>query len=122
MVDQEKNLQQLYENDDNDILIYSNHIEVSQSFAERFVRILKSKIYKRITANIKISCRSYLNILVGEYDYTYHNFIGKKPVDIDYFALTEKIELSHKALKFKVLERVRINKYKNIFNKSYIKN
>ena len=83
---------------------------------------MKSKIYKRITANIKISCRSYLNILVGEYDYTYHNFIGKKPVDIDYFALTEKIELSHKALKFKVLERVRINKYKNIFNKSYIKN
>ena len=37
-------------------------------------------------------------------------------------SLTEKIESSHKALKFKVGDRVRITKYKNILGKGYIKN
>ena len=36
---------------------------------------------------------------------TYHHFIGKKPVNADYSALTEKIKLSHKALKFKVVDK-----------------
>ena len=40
----------------------------------------------------------------------------------DYSALTEEIELSRKAPKFKVGDRVRITKYKNIFSKSYTKN
>ena len=43
-------------------------------------------------------------------------------VDADYSALTGKIESSHKAPKFKVGDRVRITKYKNIFSKSYTEN
>ena len=35
---------------------------------------------------------------------------AKKPIDTDYSALTEKIESSHKASKFKVRDRVRITK------------
>ena len=34
---------------------------------------------------------------------TYHHSIGKKAIDADYSDFTEKIELSHKALKFKEL-------------------
>ena len=45
-----------------------------------------------------------------------------KPVDCDFSALTEEIELSHKGLKLKVGNRVRITKYKNIFSKGYTKN
>ena len=36
--------------------------------------------------------------------------------------MTEKIELSHKAPKFKVGDRVRITKYKNISSYGYTKN
>ena len=57
-----------------------------------------------------------MNNLVDEYNSTYHS-IGKKRIDHDYSALTEEFELSHKVLKFKVGDRVRITKYKNIFSK-----
>ena len=46
----------------------------------------------------------------------------KKPIDADYSATTEEIESTHKAPKFKVGDRVRITKYKNVFSKSYTKN
>ena len=36
--------------------------------------------------------------------------------------MTERIEMNHKALKFKVNGRVRIIKYENIFSKGYIEN
>ena len=45
-----------------------------------------------------------------------------KPVDGDFYALTEEIKLSHKGLNPKVGNRVRITKYKNIFSKGYTKN
>ena len=34
---------------DNDILMYSTHNEGKSVIAERFIRILKDKIYKRMT-------------------------------------------------------------------------
>ena len=40
----------------------------------------------------------------------------------DYSALTEKTETNPTARKFKVNDRVRITKYKNIFSKSYTEN
>ena len=36
--------------------------------------------------------------------------------------MTEKIQTNHKAPKFKVNDRVRIIKYKNIFSKGYTEN
>ena len=50
-----------------------------------------------------------------------HCSIDKKPIDADYSSLNGKIELRHKASKFKVGERVRITKQKNIFSKYYNK-
>ena len=44
----------------------------------------------------------------------------KKPVDANCSALTEEIET--KALKFKVGDRVRITKYKNIISRGFTKN
>ena len=52
----------------------------------------------------------------------YHHSIGKKPADADYSALTKKIEKNPKSPKFKVGNRVRITKYKNIFSKGYTEN
>ena len=44
----------------------------------------------------------------------------KKPINADYFALTDKIETTSKAPKFKVNDKVKITKYNNIFSKCYI--
>ena len=46
----------------------------------------------------------------------------KKPINADYSALTEKIETNLKAPKFKINDRGRITKYKDIFSKNYSKN
>ena len=75
-----------------------------------------------MTANESKSDLSYPNKLVDECNNNYHHFIGRKPVNADYSALTEEIESSHKSSKFKVSDRVRITKYKNIFSKDYTKN
>ena len=63
-----------------------------------------------------------MNKLVDQYNNTYHHSINKKPINADYSALTEKIETNSKAPKFKVNDRVRITKYKNIFSKGYTEN
>ena len=54
--------------DDNDILTHSTHNEGKLVVAERFIKTLKKKIYKKMTANNKNSYLGYLNKLVGEYN------------------------------------------------------
>ena len=105
-----------------DILIYSTHNEGKSVIGERFIKTLKSKIYKKMTANDSNSYLPYLNKLVNQYNNTYHHSINKKPINADYSALTEKIETNLKAPKFKVKDRVRITKYENIFSKVYTEN
>ena len=55
-----------------------------------------------------------MNKLVDQYNNTYHCFIDKKPVGSHYSDLSEEIESSQKAPKFKVGNKVKITKYKNI--------
>ena len=75
-----------------------------------------------MTANDSKSYLSYLSKLVDQYNNTYHHSINKKPINIGYSALTEKIKTNHKATKFKVNDRVKTRKYKNIFSKVYTEN
>ena len=63
-----------------------------------------------------------MNKLVDQNNNTYHDSLGKKPINVDYSVLTEKIEMNHEDLKFKVGNRVRITKHKNIFSKGYTEN
>ena len=104
---------------DDNILMYSTHNEGKPVVAERFIRTLKTKIYKKMTTNNSKSYLGYLNKLVNEYNNTYHRSVGKKPIDADFSALTEETESSYKSTKLKVGDRFRITKYKNIFRKGY---
>ena len=61
----------------------------------------------------------YLNKIVDKYNNSYHYSVGKKPIDADYFVLTEQIETHPKARKVKVGDRARFIKYKNISSKCY---
>ena len=62
-----------------------------------------------------------MNTLVDEYNNTYHS-INKKPINGDYSDLAKKIDTHSKVPKFKVNDRVRINKYNNFFSKGYAEN
>ena len=105
----------------NDILMHSTHNESNSVITERFIKILKFKIYKRMTANDSKSYL-YLKKLVNENNNTYYHSINEKTINAYYSALTEDIESNPKAPKFKVNDRVGINKYKNVLSKSYTGN
>ena len=104
------------------IFYCTQHImKISQQLLRLLQKLQWVKSIKKLTANESKSDLGYLNKLVDEYNNNYHRFIGRKPVNADYSALTEDIESSHKASRFKVSDRVRITKYKNIFRKGYTK-
>ena len=64
-----------------------------------------------------------LDIMVGEYNNTYHKTIKMKHVDVkDTKYIDFKKEVNEKDPKFKVGDHVRISKYKNIFDKGYMPN
>ena len=58
-------------------IIYSTHNEVTSVVVERFIRILKSKIYRKVTANSNKSYLGYLDKLVDEYNNSYHRSVCK---------------------------------------------
>ena len=102
--------------------MYSIHNECTSVVAERFIRTLKGKIYKQMTSSDSKPDFSYLDNSINKHINTYHSFISKKPIDADHSASTEQIETKFKAPKFKVGDRVRTTKCKNIFSKSYSEN
>ena len=57
--------------ENNDILMYSTH-ESKSVIDERFIKTLKAKIYKKMTANDSKSYLPYLNKLVDQYNNTHH--------------------------------------------------
>ena len=104
---------------DNDIIMYSTHNEGKSVVAERFIRTLKSKIYKYITSISKNVYIDKLDDIVDEYNNTYHTKIKMKPADVkDNTYINADKEINNKDPKFKVGDSVRISKYKNIFAKS----
>ena len=58
--------------------MYSTHNEAKSIVANRLIKTLKSKIYKKMKSNDNKSYLSYLNKLVDEYTKTYHRSICRK--------------------------------------------
>ena len=108
---------------DNDIIMYSTHNEGKSVVAERFMKTLKNKIYKHMTAISKNVYYDVLDGIVREYNNTYHKTIKMKPIDVGEDSFAEYNEESNeKDPKFKVGDHVRISKHKNIFAKGYAPN
>ena len=98
--------------------MYSAHNEGKSVVAERFIRTLKSKIYKYMTSISKNVYIDQLVDIVDEYNNTYHTTIEMKPIDVkDNTYINTSKKISNKDPKFKVGHHVRISKYKNIFAK-----
>ena len=91
--------------------------------AERFIRTLKTKIYKYMTSVSKNVYISKLDDITNEYSNTYHRAISMKPIDVkENRHIDFKKEVNDKNSKFKVDNHVRISKHKNIFTKWYTPN
>ena len=107
----------------NGIEIYPTYNEEKSVVAERFIRMLKNKIFKHMTA---ISKSVYLNVLddiVNKYNNADHRTIKIKPIDVtsDSYAKYDKDSYVTKP-KLKFGDNVRISKYRNIFAKGYTEN
>ena len=67
---------------DNDIIMYSTFNEGKSVVAERFIRTLKNKLYKHMTATGKTVYYDVLDDIVNECNNTKHNTIKMKPIDV----------------------------------------
>ena len=90
---------------DNKIEMYSIHNDRKSVVAERFIRTLKNKICKYMTAISKNVYFNVLNDIVDEYNNTCHKTIKMKPTDVknDSFAEYNR-ESYEKDPKFKVFK------------------
>ena len=103
--------------------MYSTHNEGKSVVAERFIRTLKSKIYKYLTSISKNVYIDKLDDIVHEHNNTYHTTIKMKPADVkDNTYVNADKEINNKDPKFKVGDHVRISKDKKIFAKGYMPN
>ena len=107
----------------NNIEIYSTCNEGKSVVAGRFIRTLKNKIFKHMTAISKNVYFDVLDDIVNKYSNTVHRTIKMKPIDVtsdSYAEYNEDFNVTKP--KFKVSDHVRISKYKNIFAKGYTQN
>ena len=96
--------------------MYSTYNKGKSFVAERFIRTLKNKIFKHITAVSKNVYFDVLDDIVNKYNNTVHRTIKMKPIDITSDSYAEYNEESNeKDPNFKVGDRVRISKCKKIF-------
>ena len=90
--------------------MYSIHNVEKLVDAERFIRNLKTKIYKYMTSTSKNVYTNKLDDIVNEYNKTYHRTIKMKPVDVkDNTYIGSIKEVNNKDTKFKVGDHVRIS-------------
>ena len=107
---------------DNNIIMYSTYNEGKSVVAERFIEILKNKLYKHMTATGKNVYYDVLDNVVNEYNNTKHSTIKMKPIDVGDNKRVYIDEHNEKDSRFKVGDRVKISKFKNIFAKGYTPN
>ena len=112
--------------------MYSTYNEGKSVLVERFIRTLKNKLYKHMTATNKNVYYNVLNDVVSEYNYTKHSTIKMKPKYVkddttksSAIAHNKRVyidEHNKKGARYNVGDRVRISKFKNIFAKGYTPN
>ena len=107
----------------NNIEMYSTYNEEKSIVTEIFIRTIKNKIFKHMTAVSKNVYFDVLDDILDKYNNTVHRTIKMKPIDVTSDSYAEYDEDSNITKhKFKVCDHVKISKYKNIFAKEYTQN
>ena len=103
--------------------MYLTYNEGKSVVGERSIRTLKNKLYKHMTATGKNVYYDVLDDVVNQYNNnTKHNTIKMKPIDVVDNKRVYIDEHNEKDSRFKVGDRVRISKFKNIFAEGYTPN
>ena len=93
--------------------MYSTYNEGKSVVAERFIRRLKNKIFKHITAISKNIYFDVLDDIADKYNNTVHKTIEMKPIDVTSDSYAEYNEdFNKKDPKFKFGDYARISKHK----------
>ena len=108
---------------------YSTFSVLKSSVVERFNRTIKGKLWRQFSLRGEYKYYDILNKLTSEYNSTKHRTIGMKSRDVtlkDEKRLLDTV-YNHwfskiKIPKFKVGDKVRISKYKHLFEKAYTPN
>ena len=103
--------------------MYTTYNEGKSVVAERFIRTIKNKILKHMTAIHKNIYFDVLDDIVNKYNNTAHRTIKMKSIDDTSYSYAEcNGDFNKKDPKFKVGDQVRISRYKNILAKGYAPN
>ena len=96
--------------------MYSTYNKGKSVVTERFIRTLKSKIFKHMTIVLKNFYFDVLDDIVNKYNNTFHRTIKMKPLNVtpDSYAEYNK-DSNETEPKCKVGDRFRTSKYKNIY-------
>ena len=92
--------------------MYSTYNEGKHVVAERFIKTLKNKIFKHMTAISKNICLDMLDDIVNKQNNTVHRTIKMKPIEVtnDYYVKSSGIafneDFNKKYPKFKVGDHV----------------
>ena len=102
--------------------MYSTCNEGKSVVAERFIRTLKKKIFKHMTAISKNVYFGVLDSIVHKYNKAGHKSIKMKPIDVqcDFYAECNDY-FNKKDPKLKVGDYARISKYKTFLLKDTLK-
>ena len=112
------------------INLYSTFSNLKASICERYNRTLKTKMFKKFTLNVNYKWIDLISELVEEYNNSKHRTIGMKPKDVTkkhearllrkYKTMEARVR--QRKSRFKIGNKVRISKYKHIFEKAYTPN
>lgn len=111
---------------------YSTNSDKKASIIERFNRSLKELMYRKFTEVGNYKWIHILPSLLKEYNGRKHRTIGMAPIEVNKRNETvvrrninknrQKYKPKDKKIEFKVGDKVRISKYKKIFDKGYLPN
>lgn len=111
---------------------YSTYSDKKGSIVERFNRSLKEMMYRKFTEVGNYNWVNILNSLLKQYNYRRHRTIGMAPIEVNrrneimvrrnIDRNRQKYKTSDKKVQFKIGDKVRISKYKKVFDKGYLPN
>lgn len=107
---------------------YSTFTTKKAAIVERFNRTLKKKIYQQFSLNGNYKWVNILPGLIREYNTTRHRTINMPPNDVDSDHEQELLDtvynfkriIKPKFVKFKIGDKIRLSKYKHVFEKGYL--
>lgn len=105
---------------------YSVHSTMKACVAERFIRTLKTNMFREFSARGSYTWLNLLQTLIDKYNSTVHSTIKMKPKDVlDNSLLLSTYrqgDIFSKKPKFKAGDFVRVSKHKTAFKKGYLPN